>query len=62
MKSVVTRLKHLAIAAGAAGAVAFLQTLSVDGAQVFGTEPWWPVAAAAITLGVAELEKLEADE
>ena len=52
-------LKHLVLAALIAAAVAFLQTVSTDGATIFGTEPYWPVIAAGLTLGVAELEAWE---
>ncbi|MCY4119305.1 MAG: hypothetical protein OXG72_00080 [Acidobacteria bacterium] len=62
MKSVASSVKHAVIAAGAAGGVAFVQSLEVFGAAEFANEPWWAIAAAVATFLVAELQKLEGDE
>ena len=62
MKTMYQKVKHLVIGAAAAGGVAFIQTLEVDGAAIFGTEPWWPLAAAGAGFLIAELGALAKNE
>ena len=58
----IKRFVNILKSAAVAGGVAFLQRAEIVGAADFGSEPWWALAAAALTLGIAELSDLAEDD
>jgi len=57
-----TIVKHILVSASLAAAVVFLMDIQTDGADVFGKDAWWPIAAAVLSYLLQRVKAVEAAE